>query len=341
MLNWMTAEIPSRPLGLARIIIGVACALRAVMAWPTLQELSRPDTFRIPYADWLPDPSPELVVPVVVVWFVGGVCFAVGWRVGLVGTALTVAIVLNLAIDQQTYDNHVYLMAWLVLLCTIADAGAGLSIKRVDRRVVRWPVMLIMIQLSVVYGFSALTKLNSIFLSGAGLAGVLSGGLIPYPDSLRSPRLLSIMAVAVVFVELFIAIMIWRPQFRPTAFILGLGLHVGITLLMDSTGQLLVFSLLMLAMYPLFLDNRSLIVAAPEGTRWEQRIQRQDLLRVVEFAGPERELTLVHMGEVTHGADAHTRVLEHLVPWLWFAPLMRIPGVRTVHRRLHRDSVAV
>ena len=341
MLSWMTAEVPSRPLGLARIIIGAACAFRAVLAWPTLQELAKPETFRVPYVDWLPEPSPELVVPLVVIWFIAGLLFALGWRVGLVGPVLMVAIALNLAVDQQTYDNHVYLMAWLVFLLTMGDAGAGMSARREDRPVVRWPVVLVMLQLSVVYGFGALTKLNAIFLSGAGLAGVLSGGVIPFPDVLRTPGFLSAMAVVVVFIELFIAIMIWRPRFRPAAFISGLLLHAGITLLMESTTQLLIFSLLMLALYPLFLDNRQLLVDVPEGSSWRERIELFDLLRVIEFGHPSTELQLTHHDETTRGADAHTRILEHLVPWLWVAPFLRMPGFRQAHRQFFGNEAPV
>lgn len=336
MLIWLTEEIPSRPVGLARIVVGGACVIRAIVAWPILRELATADVVHIPYASWLPDPSLGLVVAIVVVWFVGGVLFTIGWKTRLVGPVLLAAIVANLALDQQTYDNHVYLMAWLVFLLTLADAGAGLTVTRRDRPVVRWPVVLLMTQASVVYGFSGLTKLNELFLSGATLSAVLREGVIPLPEILRTPGILSALAAVVVFVELFIAVMLWRPRFRPAAFVLGLGLHASITLLMASTVQLLVFSLEMLALYPLFLGDGRLTVATPERTDWKSRIQRYDLLDVLEFPGTADDLTLTHRDHITYGAEAHTRILEHLVPWLWVAPVLRIPGISRLHERRHR-----
>lgn len=255
MLNFLTSDISARPLGLARIIVGAAALIRLVVAAGVLSRLTDPETLRTPYVDWFPEPTTVLVVVILTVWGVAGVLFMLGWKVTLSGSALLAAIAMTLAIDMQAYSNHLYLMAWLVLLMVIADAGAGFSVIGADRAVVRWPVLLIMVQASIVYGFSALTKLNDSFLSGEVLAGVLSGGLVPLPDSLRIPAFLAPLAGVVVIVEVFLALFLWMRRFRPAAFVLGLGLHLGITLLMTDSLELLVFSLEMLALYPLFLTQ--------------------------------------------------------------------------------------
>lgn len=332
MLTWLTSDMDSRPLGLSRIIIGGAAVIRSIVAWPVLTALTRPDILRVPYADWVPTPTRPLVVAIVVAWLVSALLFIVGWRVSLTGAVLTLAIAATLSLDQQTYSNHLYLMAWLVLLMTVADAGAGIAIGKPDRTIVRWPLLLIMLQLSLVYGFSAVTKLNATFLSGVTLARVLRNGLIPFPDALRTPALLSVLAATVVFVELFIAVMFWRSRFRPVAFIFGLGLHASITLTMASTAQLFVFSMEMLALYPLFLSTEVLAVTAPTDSPLRRRTRRVDLLHVVEFLGASDALGLRHQGRITGGSAAHTRILEHLVPWLWIAPLLRVPGIRHVHQ---------
>ena len=178
-----------------------------------------------------------LVVVVLSVWFVGAVLMTLGSKVGLSGSALLASIVFSLGLDQQAYSNHLYLMTWLVLLLVIADAGAGMTITRHNRPVVRWPVILMMLQASVVYDFAAITKLNEEFLSGRVLVGVLNDGLIQFPEELRTPQFLMPLAVATVFVELFLAIFLWMPGLRPAAFILGLGLHLSIVLLMPQLGN--------------------------------------------------------------------------------------------------------
>ena len=196
---------------------------------------------------------------VVVVWVATAILFMIGWRVALSSTILVLAVVAAVSFDQQLYANHVYLLIWLVILMAIADAGAGLAVGNPDRTLVRWPVLLIMFQLSLVYGFSGLSKLNEDFLSGQVLAGVLRGGIVPFPESLRTPGFLSVVAMLAAMAELFVALFIWRARFRPAAFILGLGFHTSLVLLMAPTGELAVFALQMLALYPLFLSTENLV----------------------------------------------------------------------------------
>lgn len=344
MLVWLTEHIDSRPLGLARIGVGIAAAVRAFVAIPVLVRLTQSDILSVPYFAWVPRPTVPLVVAIVAVWLAAAILFTIGWRVRVSGSALTSILVAVLAFDQQTYSNHLYLMAWLVFLLTLARAGSGLSIARRDEPVARWPVILLMIQLSIVYGFSGITKINPGFLSGSVLAGSLQDGVLPFPDALITPQLLSGLAVVVIAVESALALLIWRARFRPWVFVVGLGLHASITLFMSATAELAVFSIQMLALYPLFLTPEELRVTWPDRCqRCSERVRKLesfDLLLVLETAPGSQisDLTLVHRGRTTHGADARVRILEHLVPWLWVAPLLRLPGVRQLHARRHRHG---
>jgi hypothetical protein len=325
--------------------VGLAAMVRALVALPILLRIADPLTVRIPFIAWLPELSVPLAWAIVLVWFALALLFTIGWRVSVTGTALTVVVAFTFLLDQQAYSNHLYLLAWLVGLMTIADAGAGLNISRSDHGIVRWPVLLIMGQLSIVYGFSALTKINDAFLSGAVLAGTLHDGLVPFPDAWRSPQILPLLAGVVIVVESSIALLIWRVRFRPFVFVLGLLLHVSITLLMSATLELAVFSMLMLGLYPLFLSPETLEVtwSGASARRSVERLRSFDLLRVLQISESGSEpLTLTHHDRVTRNANAHTRILEHLVPWLWVAPLLRVPGVRQIHRwfYLGGDSTA-
>lgn len=266
MLTWLTEELSPRSLGLARIILGAAAILRGLAAWPVLIEIAQPEALRIPYADWLPEPSIDLVIPVLGLWLLAAIAFTLGWRVSLTGPILLTVLVVALSMDQQMYGNHLYLMSWLVLLMTLADAGAGRSLGDEERRVVRWPILLLMAQVSIVYAFSALTKLNQGFMSGTVLASVLSGGLVPFPDSLRTPEVLSVVAAMAVAVELFLSIFLWSRRLRPVALTLGVGLHVSIVLFMTPTIELIVFGLEMLAIYVLFADRQYPRISLNHGT---------------------------------------------------------------------------
>jgi hypothetical protein len=356
VLSGLFDSIDPRPLGLARVIIGSAALIKLYVTVPVLVGLTDPALLNTPYANWMPAPTLPGVTVIAIVWGASALLFALGWRVGITGTALFAAIVATLALDQQTYANHVYLMAWLVLLLTLSGAGSGINFRRVDVPVTRWPVLLLMAQLSIVYGFSGLTKLNASFLSGSVLAGTLGRGLVPFPESLRTPTILAVVAAIALFVELFIAIFIWRARFRPAAFLLGLGLHASITLSMAGTVQLLVFALEMLALYPLFLTQERLAVVWDEASerceKWVRTFRRLDVLRTVDpvaasdsGASPDdglasEGLALRHQGKVVKGFEALAATLEHLVPTLWFAPLLRIPGVRSLCSAWYRRALA-
>ena len=257
MLSGLVDPVGSRPLGVTRIVIGVAAGIRSLVALPVLLRLAEPGVIQAPVLTWMPAPSREMAFVLVGVWLTSAIMLAVGWRVPASGPVLLACLIFMLVLDLQTYSNHLYLMAWLVLLLIVADAGSGLSLGRRSSPVPYWPIGLIMIQVSVVYGFSAITKLNDEFLTGRVLAGVLRGGVISFPETLRAPRFLGAVAVAAVMVEAFIALALWSRRFRTVAFILGFGLHASITLLMADTLELLVFSLLMMSTYPLFARVRT------------------------------------------------------------------------------------
>jgi hypothetical protein len=240
------------PLGLARIGIGLAALCRAFIALPVLLRLADDDVIRAPVFTWMPEPSTTMAWVVVSLWVVSSVLVVLGYSLPISGTLLVACLVWMLTFDLQTYSNHVYLMAWLVLLLVVADAGVARSIKPASRPVASWTLALIMLQTSIVYGFSAVTKLNDEFLTGEVLAGVLRGGVVPFPEALRTPEVLGPLAVMTVLVEAFLAFGLWIPRLRRIAYVLGIGLHAAIPLLMPDTLELLVFSVLMLSTYPLF-----------------------------------------------------------------------------------------
>lgn len=341
MLTWLTEEIDPRPLGMARIAVGIAAVIRVFVAVPVLFRLTQDDIIRLPYAEWIPSPTITMVSAILILWFVSAVLFTLGWRTAIAGPVLSASIAAVLLLDLQTYSNHLYLMLVLTLLLTLAQAGSGLNLGNERKQVVRWPVMLIMMQLSIVYGFSGLSKINDGFLSGRVLAGDLRNGIVSFPESLLTPRILSALAVLVIAVEIAIALLIWLGRYRPLIFALGLALHTSIPLLMSATGELTVFSIQMLGLYPLFLRNDRLRVIWSQECRRCRRFirwtRRFDVLEVVDDvpSSSNRDMTLTHFERTTTGAGCRVRILEHLVPWLWIAPILRLPGLRQIGSHQH------
>ncbi len=126
----------------------------------------------------------------------------------------------------------------------------------------------------MVYGCAALVKLNPSYLSGS----VFLLYLAPWvPSQVKRFDVLAPLAVLSVVAELFLAMAFWSPRLRRPAWVVGLGLHLGIVVLLSpSVGvQLTVFGMEMVALYTAFADypgqrslvilRRSTIIIAPDS----------------------------------------------------------------------------
>jgi hypothetical protein len=176
------------------------------------------------------------------------VAVTVGWNTE---KAAIISVLLGIAIlvwDQQTYSSHRLLATLLMAYLVFAKAGTAWSIRPVPGRpsVPWWPQLLMMSQLSVLYFFSGLSKINVWFISGVPLSTWV---WIELPW-----QTYAVAAVMTIVVELTIAVGLWFPSSRRVAVLLGLGLHVSIVVLMNhDTLALLAFAITCVSLYPLFL----------------------------------------------------------------------------------------
>jgi predicted DCC family thiol-disulfide oxidoreductase YuxK len=357
---------PARPVALARIGVAIAALLELPNSADTLLSLAGPSVIHAPYLGFTPRPSEQLAFVLIGLWLVSAIAFMVGWRTRLVGGLLTATLGLVLLLDQQLYSNHLYLMFLVVGLLTVADSGAAISLdaRRHGGRdfIPGWPVWLLCLQVSLVYGFAALAKLNPDFLSGSVLASYVRQGFLGIPDAWRSFEPMFVLSLLAVCTEAFLAFSLWMARWRPAAMVAGLGLHVFITGWLNPIGSLLVFSLVILPLYLLFLD------AAPQGRAvvwddgcgfcagWVRWFRRLDWLHALRFV-PRSELAnsrllvdeeaaaralqiVLPSGRVKGGFAAVTRVLEILpVSFLW-APLLRLLPITAVGERVYRRVAA-
>ena len=222
-----------------------------------LSRLLNPIIVQLPYFEFIPR-LPVSALPLFTgLWVIASTAFLLGWKTRVAGAIVTCLSAYTLLLDQQLYSNHFYLFFVIVLLLTVADSGATLSLdSSLNSRetVPGWPALLLMIQVSIVYGFSALAKLTPQFLSGDVLSQTLKRqGLFAFPQAWRSPGFLSALAVSAILLELFIAAGLWNKRLRWFAVIAGVTLHAFILTTLDSSRLSLgVFALEMFALYPLF-----------------------------------------------------------------------------------------
>jgi predicted DCC family thiol-disulfide oxidoreductase YuxK len=362
----MEARTSGRALALARIVVAGAVLLEGRASAGVLLRLTDSSVLHIPPVSWAPTVTVGLAWALIALWSVSGMAFLVGLWTRLAGVVLAATLAAVLLLDQQLYSNHLYLMVLIVGLLTIADAGAAISMDarrtKTPQMVPAWPTWLVRAQVSIVYGFSALAKLNLTFLSGSVLAASLRrSGPLALPDAWRAAEPMMILAVLAACLEAFVAVALWLPRWRPAGLVAGLALHAGITGWLSPTYQLLVFSLMMLPLYLIFLDTTagSRVVVWDDGcsfcatwVRWFTRLDWVGVLRFVprsELAGsglPVSEeaaavaLQLVTGHRVYAGFAAVSRISELLpVSFLW-APLLRLPPVAAVGERVYRRVAA-
>jgi Vitamin K-dependent gamma-carboxylase len=249
-----------RLVAITRIMIGIAAALAAFEACRLLTRLLEASVIKLPYFELIPMLSPRILPIFIGLWLLAAVAFVVGWKTRIAGGALAIVIGYTLLLDQQAYSNHLYLLFLMVLLLTLADSGAALSLDaaRLGTRttIAGWPVLLLKIQVSTVYIFSAIAKVTPEYLSGEVLTQSLKQyGYFAVPLSWRVPNAMRVLAVTAIALELFIGLALWSKRLRLGALVAGVAFHALIIAAIDSSRLSLgVFALEMFAVYLLFFD---------------------------------------------------------------------------------------
>lgn len=233
----------------------------------------------------------------------------------------------------DSYQHHYLLWLVLVLLCFVparpapAPAGARVAWQR------SWALRLVLVQLAVVYLWAAIAKLDPVWLDGTALTRQISTG---WMKSLAASLGHKYVAVAIVCVELALAVTIWNRVLWPLALALGVGLHVGIELIGLDIG---LFSYFMLALYLLLVPDVVFLRAAPLAARAGRAFARVPL--------PARAALAV--AAIVFAAAV---VLRHPLPLgrviallVLLAPFLLVPawvgGTAALARRLRQLAVAL
>lgn len=255
LLRLVRGRLDPWPLAAARIGLAAAALLKSADLAMVMPEIAAPGTLRLPHP-WSPLPplAPAAAWGLPAAAALAAIALALGWHARLAAAALAAALGTALAADRQLYSNHLLLLVVLVAMLALTDCGAARSLDarrrgRTPDAVTAWPARLLQTQLTAVYAFAALSKLNADFLSGAVLAVHLG------PPAATEPvgtDLLAALAAAAVATEAFLAVALWLPRLRPAAFVVGAGFHLAILVSMEPALPFAVFGLAALAIYPLY-----------------------------------------------------------------------------------------
>jgi hypothetical protein len=270
-LRFLHLRTGPRPLAAARIAVGFCAFGAAWEAWRTLSRILDPLVVPLPYVAWVPRLSPGAVPVLGAVWLAASAAFVLGFGTRMAGAVITSLAAYTLLLDQRTYSNHLYLFVLIALLLTVADSGAAFSLdaRRAGprRSIAAWPIVLLKIQVSLVYGFAGIAKLTPQFLSGDVISQTLRRqGALTVPVEWRTPGPMGMLALTAVALELAIAIGLWSARSRWIAVVAGVLLHGAIlTLLESSRLSLGIFAVEMIALYPLFFQR---LVSPGSKTVW-------------------------------------------------------------------------
>jgi uncharacterized membrane protein YphA (DoxX/SURF4 family) len=233
LLEIVRRRADARPVAIVRILVGLAAIGFALEAWVNLGRVLTPQVVDMPYAGWYPR-LPLAALPLLIgAWLSAALAFAFGLRTRLCGAILTLLMAYTLFFDQQLYSNHLYLATLVVLLLTIADSGARFSLdaRRSGGRdlILEWPIILLKIQVSIVYFYAALLKINPEYLSGAMIAGFWPfNRLVWLPGGWPPALVVQFVALISILTELFLAFALWVPRLRWLAVAVGVGFHMAI-----------------------------------------------------------------------------------------------------------------
>ncbi len=217
--------------------------MTAVEGWQVVSRIGG-DRIAVPVVAWWPAPQSPLLGPFTIVSILAGVMLAIGWRPAPAATTCAITEAGFLMWDQQTYSSHRMLVMLLCSYLAFAASDSTWAIRSTGRASPPEPRLLMMVQLSVVYLFAALSKVNNAFLSGAVLRLAIWW---PVPDWLFAP-----LAYATVATELFLALGLWFRRTRSTAVCAGLGLHISIVAMLHDPLPLIAFALACVPLYPLY-----------------------------------------------------------------------------------------
>jgi predicted DCC family thiol-disulfide oxidoreductase YuxK len=340
-------------LALLRIIVGVSVLIKAATGYGILSGLLRPGMLRLPLIEGLPLLTREVLPWYAAAWMFSGALLAIGLRTRMAAAMATLFGAYYLAHDQATYSNHLYLLTLLCFLLTVGRSGAFYSVDALAGRdidkIPAWNTFLIKAQLTIMYLWTAVAKMNAPFLSGAIFERFL---VLPKP-------MYAVMAIATVVVEIFIAIALWTTRFRSAAMVTGFLLHTGIAVTMlVPLLQLWLFGAYTLGMYLVFIDTTPRVIVWDDGCSfcqvWIRWFRRLDWLRIYTFYGASNPGTYAALGisqaeadeaiQVTNprlsGFDAVVSIASTLPLTAYVAPLLLIPPVPRFGRIAYRRVAA-
>ncbi|WP_022824250.1 HTTM domain-containing protein [Hymenobacter norwichensis] len=238
----------------ARVVVGFLLAMEMAgsLALGYTREYIEPKFhFSYLFFSWLPHWSPPVIIGLHLGAIAAGMAVAAGWRYRWAAVTLALCYTLLFLAEQTRFINHFYLYCLVAAMLALMPAHRAASADVRAGRVLpadttpAWTRYLLLFQLSLVYFYAGLAKLNADWL----MARPLTVWLAPkatYPiigELLGSAAVPWVMSYAGVAFDLLVApLLLWR-RTRPWAFGAAMFFHIS-NVLVFGLGTFPWFSLL-------------------------------------------------------------------------------------------------
>ena len=271
------APISAKPLGAFRILFGLIAIFNILLLfidtdyWLTdhglfqgseAREMAGP--LRPSILHWLQDPISVRVVLFSTLGVAVGV--TLGWHTRIMSMLLYFGMLMIHHRNIATASGADVLVMVTSFYIMLSPAGAAYSFDArrakklrggtlADTLIIPWAQRLIQIQLCIVYMTTAIFKTHgTTWLTGTALHYVLCNreiGRFDFSALAAYPILVNLMTYGGLATEFCLAFLLWSKAARPIVIIAGIGLHTGITLMVNIP----VFGELATATYLVFLTS--------------------------------------------------------------------------------------
>lgn len=339
--RFFAAQTSGRPLGVARVGVGMSALLLALVTRRDMLLLLAPDAIRGRWISWVPDINPAWLDAYIGLWIVAALLFAAGLFTRWAGVAVVTCITYRFLVDQSLYWAPIYLCGLLILLLTVGNSGASFSVdawrRDGERSVPRWTLTLYKVQISLVYLFAALEKMHSDFLLSDFIAQS-----VPLIGMIGWPPLIRLAAFAAVAFEVWLAFALWSRRFQRWAFLLGLLFHTAILFGIGFYAALLAYATMFVASYAAFVEaapaSRRVVWPRddPFASRWIPLLRRLDWLKIHRWEEGTGELRVETERGAFAGWSAVTEILAVLPLTFFWSAVLELLLIRQMGERIYR-----
>ncbi len=268
VLDWLYRPVDSSSLVVLRIIFGALIATLAVRLFVSGDfdrlYLAQTIRFKYPLLGWLPDPSPAAFRVVLAISGVSGFLIAIGLTYRWACTAFFLSWSYVFFVDFTPYQNHDYLICLLGFLFLLMPLNRTASVDVWLRPGIRletipaWCLYILRFQISVVYLFGGIRKLNPDWLQGEPIRMMLHTKAFEHPFLGRwffeEPLVMAFAWGGLLFDLAIVPALLWR-RTRVAAFVVVLLFHLMNALLWD------------IDVFPWFMIGATLLFFPPEYPR--------------------------------------------------------------------------